>query len=107
LEQIKVGAEFAIGSSEQVEIKHSGHAEFVVVGYEQLRAGFFQVRSLEESVARLKNASDCSQKLRSYWTVEVPNRAAPRTTRTGAARPCGTTSLPALHPDIRVQDPQY
>jgi hypothetical protein len=45
LEQIKVGAEFAIGSSEQVEIKHSGHAEFVVVGYEQLCAGFFQVRS--------------------------------------------------------------
>src|ERR1700686_5629086 len=76
LAQIKVSTKFAIGSRQQVEIESSRHSEFVVVGAEQLRCRFFQVCSQEQRVARLKNASDRTQKLHACGSIEIPNGAA-------------------------------
>src|SRR5580658_4426927 len=76
LAQVKIGIEFAIDASQQVEIKSSRHSQFVVVGLEQLRGGFLQVRSQKERISCLENTANLGQKFYSRGTIEIPDGAA-------------------------------
>src|ERR1700686_1754267 len=75
LAQIKIAIEFAIDTSEQVEIESCGHSNFIVVGFQQLLGGLFQVRSKQQRISGLKNVANFRQKLYSCGAIKITNRA--------------------------------
>src|SRR5208282_3404620 len=75
LREIKIGIEFAIDASQQVQVEGGGYSQFVVVRRQQLNAGFFEVGSEKKRVSGLKNAAHFCQKLNASRAIEVSDRA--------------------------------
>src|ERR1700722_9754853 len=76
LGDIEVGVEFAVDACQQVQVKRSSYAQFVIVGGQQLRARLHQVSAYQQRISRHKNAPNFGQKLNASGAVEISNRAA-------------------------------
>src|ERR1700693_1353340 len=75
LGQVKIAIEFPIDSSEQVEIEGRCHADFIVVGFQQLLVRLLQICAQKKGVSGLKNAANFRQKFYSRSAIKIANRA--------------------------------
>ena len=51
LAQVEIALQFAIDAAQQVQVERGGDAGGIVVGVQQLRGGFHQVRAQQQRVA--------------------------------------------------------
>src|SRR5262249_3341547 len=73
--QVEVGLQFAIDARQKIQVESGGNPQLVVIGGQQLRAGFFQIGAEQQRVARLKNVANFRENLHSRRTVEIADRA--------------------------------
>src|ERR1035441_2622665 len=74
LTEIKIGIKFAVDACQQIKVKRRGHAGFIVVGFEQLRARFFQIRPQKKRISGLDNAPDFGQEFYRGIAIEISDR---------------------------------
>ena len=72
--QIKVGVEFAIDASQQVQVEGRCNAQWIVVGRNQLSDRFFQIRAQQQGITGLQNRTYVSKKLVACGAVKVSDR---------------------------------
>src|SRR5215471_398271 len=73
--QLKITAQFAVDTSQQIQVERRGDSGGIVVR-ENLRIDiFYQVRTHQQRIARLQSHAHLAQKLICRRPVEIPDRA--------------------------------
>jgi hypothetical protein len=103
--EVKIGAQLAVDTREEIQIERGGDSKRIVVGFEQLGKRFFKICAEEERIARKQYAVNFGEKTLGSVTIEIADRAAEKKheqTIIFAAPRCGcqqTVEIGALKSD--------
>jgi len=76
LGNVEIGANFAIETSEDIEIEGSGDADGVIVGSDERGDGLHKIRAEEERIAGAKSFANAGKKIDASRAIEIADGAA-------------------------------
>ena len=75
-QEVKIRAQLSIDPRQKIQIESGGDPKRIVVGREQLREGFFQIRAEKQSIAAKQDAVNFGEESLVSVTIEITDRAA-------------------------------